>query len=80
MPKTPAVVAADIEELMRQNGNEAITLKWSQLYQISDREKLAETIMDKIATQLKKRDIHIIYGGNNVIVVRDFCWKPVTLN
>ena len=55
-----------------------MTLKWAQFYKICDRERLADVVMENIATQLKKNDLHIIYG-NNVIVVRDFCWSPVDI-
>lgn len=79
MPNTPLTIASEIDEIMRKNGNEGITLKWEQFYRICDREKLAEVILEKIRAQLKKRDIHIVYAGSNVIVVRDFCWKPVTI-
>ncbi|MFQ2110587.1 hypothetical protein D3C87_1138740 [compost metagenome] len=79
MPNTPLTIASEIDEIMRKNGNEGITLKWEQFYKICDREKLAEVILEKIRAQLKKRDIHIVYAGSNVIVVRDFCWKPVTI-
>lgn len=55
-----------------------MTLKWAQFYKICDRERLADVVMENIAKQLKKNDLHIIYG-NNVIVVRDFCWSPVDI-
>ena len=79
MPSSPQHIASEIDEIMRRNGNEAITLKWDQFYTICDREKLAEVLLEKVSMQLKKRDIHIVYAGSNVIVVRDFCWKPVTI-
>jgi len=78
MAKTAPSIAAEINEILRKNGNECVTLKWDQLYDLSDRKRLADVVMENIAKQLKKHDLHIIYG-NNVIVVRDFCWKPVTI-
>ncbi|MGU5660266.1 hypothetical protein, partial [Aeromonas veronii] len=69
MPSSPQHIASEIDEIMRRNGNEAITLKWEQFYTICDREKLAEVILEKVSMQLKKRDIHIVYAGSNVIVV-----------
>ena len=63
---------------MRKNGNECITLKWEQFYEICERERLAEVVMERVSESLKKNDLHIIYG-NNVIIVRDFCWKPISL-
>jgi hypothetical protein len=79
MAKSAKTISIDINELMRKNGNEAITIKWSQFYEICDRDRLADVIMDKISEELKKNDLHIIYGNNNVIVVRDFCWKPISI-
>ena len=78
MAKTAPSIAAEINEILRKNGNECVTLKWGQLYDLCDRKRLADVVMENIAKQLKKHDLHIIYG-NNVIVVRDFCWKPVTI-
>jgi len=76
--KSAQAVAKDINELMRLNKNECITLKWPQFYELCERERIADVVMDSIAKQLKKNDLHIIYG-NNVIIVRDFCWNPVSL-
>ena len=78
MAKGSQAISKEINDLMRKNGNECITLKWPQFYEICDRERLADVVMVKISESLKKNDLHIIYG-NNVIIVRDFCWKPVSL-
>lgn len=79
MPKSAATIASNINDLMRKNGNEGITLKWDQFYDICDRDRIAPVIMTSIAEQLKKSDLYITYANNNVIVVRDFCWKPVKI-
>ncbi|MBJ2260088.1 hypothetical protein GHO25_25520 [Pseudomonas sp. FSL R10-1350] len=78
MSKAVSSIASEVNELLRKNGNEFMTLKWAQFYKICDRERLADVVMENIAKQLKKNDLHIIYG-NNVIVVRDFCWSPVDI-
>ena len=78
MAKSAQAISKEINELMRKNGNEWITLKWEQFYEICERERLAEVVMERVSESLKKNDLHIIYG-NNVIIVRDFCWKPVSL-
>ena len=78
MSKAVSSIASEVNELLRKNGNEFMTLKWAQFYKICDRERLADVVMENIAKQLKKNDLHILYG-NNVIVVRDFCWSPVDI-
>jgi hypothetical protein len=78
MAKGAQSISREINELMRMNGNECITLKWDQFYDICGRVRLADVVMDKVSESLKKNDLHIIYG-NNVIIVRDFCWRPVSL-
>ena len=78
MAKTAQNIAAELNEIMRKNGNECMTLKWAQFYKVCERERLADVVMGNIAKHMKKNDLHIIYG-NNVIVVRDFCWNPVTI-
>ncbi|WP_218581168.1 hypothetical protein, partial [Pseudomonas sp. FSL R10-2189] len=76
MSKAVSSIASEVNELLRKNGNEFMTLKWAQFYKICDRERLADVVMENIAKQLKKNDLHSS-DGNNVIVVRDLCWSPV---
>ena len=38
MAKSAQVIAKEINELMRKNGNECITLKWDQFYKVCERE------------------------------------------
>ena len=78
MSKAVSSIASEVNELLRKNGNEFMTLKWAQFYKICDRERLADVVMENIEKKKKKNDLHIIYG-NNVIVVRDFCWSPVDI-
>lgn len=79
MPRSASSISSNINDLMRMNGNEGITLKWEQFYELCDRSRIAPVVMENIATQLKKNDLHIVYANNNVIIVRDFCWNPVEL-
>lgn len=78
MAKSTAGIADYISDLLRKTGNDIITLKWQQFYDICERERMAEVIQQRIAGELKKRDLHIVYA-NNVIIVRDFCSYPVDL-
>lgn len=79
MAKSIQSISSDINDLIRKNGNEAITLKWNQFYDICGRDRIAEVILEKITSTLKKYDLYIIYGNAHVIIVRDFCWRPVNL-
>lgn len=79
MAKSIQSISSDINDLIRKNGNEGITLKWNQFYDICDRDRIADSIMEKIAANLKKHDLYIVYGHSHVIIVRDFCWNPVTI-
>ncbi len=72
-------VSESIVELLRKNGNEAITLTWPQFYKVTNRDRLHESFMVNIEKSLKKHDIHIVYGNNVVIISRDFCWSRVDL-
>ncbi|MCO6547884.1 MULTISPECIES: hypothetical protein [unclassified Gilliamella] len=76
MAKSVKAIVSNLNDLMRKNGNEAITLNWKQFYIITKRERMHETIMTQITKELKKYDYHIFFG-NYVIVVRDCCWKPI---
>lgn len=79
MAKSIQSISSDINELIRKNGNEGITLKWEQFYEVCGRDRIADVIMEKISSHLKKYDLYIVYGHSHVIIVRDFCWNPVTL-
>ncbi|KLV01473.1 hypothetical protein ABT56_22215 [Photobacterium aquae] len=72
-------VVSEIVELLRKNGNEAITLTWDQLYGVANRERLHSSFLEKLTNNLKKEDIHIVYGNNAVIIARDFCWNRVSV-
>ena len=79
MAKSIQSISSDINELIRKNGNEGITLKLDQFYAICGRDRIADVIMEKISSHLKKYDLYIVYGHSHVIIVRDFCWNSVTL-
>ena len=79
MSKSAKLISSDLNDLMRKNGNEGITLKWDQFYEICERERMAVVVQERIAEKHKKNDLYIIYGNNNVIIIRDFCWKPINL-
>lgn len=72
-------ISSEIVELLRKNGNEAITLTWDQFYVVSNRERLHSSFLNRLTDNLKKEDIHIIYGNNVVIIARDFCWNRVAV-
>jgi hypothetical protein len=79
MPKSIKEIVSHIADIMRKNGNEAITLKWDQFYKICDRERIESVILERVEKELKKSDMHVVYANSTVIVVRDFYWKPVTI-
>ena len=59
MAKGAQAISKEINELMRKNGNECITLKWEQFYEICERERLAEVVMVRVSEGLKKSALHI---------------------
>lgn len=79
MPKSIKEIVSHISDIMRKNGNEAITLKWDQFYKICDRDRIENVILERVEKELKKADMHVFYANSTVIVVRDFCWKAVTI-
>ena len=62
----------------QRSENDVITVNNTLMTAIANN-NLADVIMEKISSHLKKYDLYIIYGNNHVIIVRDFCWNPVTL-
>ena len=79
MAKPVNAISSELKDLLRLTGNnECIMLRWEDFYKVCERERLADVVLDNLEKQLKKEDIHIIYGNNNVILVRDFGWKVVT--
>lgn len=71
--------SSEITDILRKNGNEAITFTWEQFYEITKRQRLRDAFLDGVSNALKKNDIHIIYGNSVVIVARDYRWAPVNI-
>ncbi|WGE85416.1 hypothetical protein [Actinobacillus equuli] len=79
MAKSVSSISNELKDQLRLKGNnECIMLRWEDFYKVCERERLADVVLNKIKSQLKKEEIHIIYG-NNVILVRDFGWKLINL-
>ncbi len=53
MAKGAQAISKEINELMRKNGNECITLKWEQFYEICE-SRLAKVVMERVSKALKK--------------------------
>ena len=80
MAKSANAISNDLRDLLRLKGNnECIMLRWEDFYNVCERERLADVVLDNIKNQLKKEEIHIVYG-NNVILVRDFGWQIMSLS
>lgn len=72
-------VSSDIIELLRKNGNEAITITWDQMYKITNRSRLHDSFLEKLANNLRKNDVHVVYGNSVIIIARDFCWNRIVI-
>ena len=53
-------------------------LDLSELHHDAQKASELSSYYSHFDTKVEDFDLHIIYG-NNVIIVRDFCWKPVSL-
>ncbi|WP_115323615.1 hypothetical protein [Pasteurella canis] len=80
MSKSVNAISNDLRDQLRLKGNnECIMLSWPDFYKVCGRERLADVVTENIKKALQKEEIHIIYG-NNVILVRDFPWKLISIN
>ena len=74
--KSPTTIALDLDGFMKKKSINHLTMKWAELYKISDREKMKEAFKVDLKTALRKNGLMISYGTNAVLVHNDLNFAP----
>lgn len=71
-------IAQELIDLIRIGGNHAITIPWSDMYEICGRKRLRDSFMEYLEQELRDRAYSIHYGVNTIWAFRDANVYPVT--
>lgn len=72
-------VAEKIQELLRKNGVDVVTLTWPDFYAISERERIKVEFQSELTRALKGLGLLVCYGDAIVLIAKDFAFGRVKL-
>ena len=76
MPRNATAIATDLDGFMKEKSVSVLTMPWTQLYKISERERIKEAFQNDLSTALKSRNIFITYTDNAVVIHRGSNFAP----
>ena len=72
MSKLAVDIVDELNEMLRKGGRPLMTLTWPEFYQICERERLKQPIMDGIREEASgKFQLVVAYGQNAVVICHD---------
>ena len=77
MAKSAQSVAEDIQELLRKNALDVVTIPWPDFYKISGRERIKDAFMMELSNKLREFALLISYGQAVVLIGKDFKFLAV---
>jgi hypothetical protein len=77
MAKPAQDVAEEIQELLRKNGKDVVTLPWPDFYKLAGRERMKDEFTSTLATRLRELGLLVAYGQSVVLVAKDFRFAVV---
>lgn len=77
MAKSAQVVSEDIQELLRKNSADVVTLTWLDLYKVSGRERLKDAFMAELTKKLRELGLLVCYGQAVVLIGKDFKFAAI---
>jgi hypothetical protein len=72
-----AVVAQEIQNLIRMHKVDVLTFTWVDFYKIAGRERVKDAFTVELSAQLRTLGLLISYGNAVVLVGKDFQFAPV---
>lgn len=72
MAKSTQAVAEEIQELLRKNGKDVVTLSWPDFYKISGRERIKDEFTAALSKSLRELGLLVAYGQSVILVAKDF--------
>lgn len=77
MAKNAQAVAEEIQELLRKNAKDVVTIPWPDFYKVSGRERMKDAFMAELSKKLREFGLLIVYGQAVVLVGKDFKFATV---
>lgn len=77
MAKSAQMVSEDIQELLRKNSADVVTLTWLDLYKVSGRERLKDAFMAELTKKLRELGLLVCYGQAVVLIGKDFKFAAI---
>ena len=77
MAKSIQTVAEEIQELMRKNAKDVVTLPWPDFYKVAGRERMKDAFMTDLRQKLRELGLLVCYGQSVVLVGKDFKFSTV---
>ncbi len=77
MAKSIQTVAEEIQELMRKNAKDVVTLPWPDFYKVAGRERMKDAFMADLRQKLRELGLLVCYGQAIVLVGKDFKFSTV---
>lgn len=72
MSKSPTAIVDDLNEMLRKAGRPFMTLTWPEFYEICERERLKQPLMDGVREEASgKFQLVVAFGQNAVVVCHD---------
>jgi hypothetical protein len=77
MAKSVAQIAEDVQDKMRRQGVEVLTIKWPDFYDLADRTRIKEEFQKSLSAELGMKSLLISYGQAVVVIAKDFNFSPM---
>lgn len=77
MATTAKQAVALLREMLNKAGSEVVTLKWSQFYEVIERERLSEDYIADVVKKAKEVSLLVCYGHAVVLVAKDYPFSPL---
>jgi hypothetical protein len=71
MAKNVNTIAVDIDGFMKRKTLNHWTISWSDMYKVTQRERIKLAFQDDLRSALKQNALLISYGTNAVLIHRD---------
>ena len=77
MSKSATEIVDDLNEMLRKSGRPYITLTWPEFYDICDRERLKQPLLDGVREAASGQfQLIVAFGHNAVVVCHDRNFAP----
>lgn len=77
MARSAQAVAEDIQELLRKNTIDVVTIPWPDFYKLAGRERIKDAFMAELSNKLREFALLISYGQAVVLIGKDFKFSTV---